>query len=66
MDVCMGALFHDAWPLLAYFPPAWLVWLLFCVPGLACLPFTWRIWFGWPQPRTPAQGDTPSLRNVRW
>lgn len=66
MDVCMGALFHDAWPLPAYFPPAWLVWLMFCVLGLACLPFTWRIWFGRLQPRTPAQGDAPSPRNMPW
>ncbi|MEU9098824.1 hypothetical protein [Streptomyces sp. NPDC048361] len=66
MDVCMGALFHDAWPLPGHFPPAWLVWLAFCVPGIACLPFTWRIWFGRLQPRTPAHGEAPSLRNVPW
>lgn len=51
MDVCMGALFHDVWPLPSYFPPAWLVWLMFCVPGLVCLPFAYRIWFGRLQER---------------
>ncbi|WP_217213713.1 hypothetical protein [Streptomyces sp. AC550_RSS872] len=66
MDVCMGALFHDAWPLPSYFPPTWLVWLAFCVPGITCLPFTYRIWFGQLQPRTPAKGEAPVLRNAPW
>jgi hypothetical protein len=54
LDVAMGSLFNDAWPLPSYFPPSWLFWLFICGPGLAFLSYTYRIWFGRLQQRAPA------------
>lgn len=56
LDVAMGSLFNDAWPLPGYFPPPWIFWLSICCPGLACLPFTYRIWFGYLKEPAPADG----------
>ncbi|MGW1293046.1 hypothetical protein [Streptomyces sp. NPDC002533] len=59
LDIAMGSLFNGTWPLPPYFPPSWLLWLLILGPGLACLPFTYRIWLGRQEP-APANGSPHS------